>query len=120
MNAVSKRRSRVLNWNPAFELNGSHLCENDLIYNFESGRAGYVVNAVEQALLLLKDMDELWNLKKHELFLSVKRDLALVRFPYTYFSTSKTSLLQSRPLYAYFPTNFYLKIGRASCRERVW
>ena len=67
-----------------------------------------MANAVEQALLISKDMDELRNLKKHELFLFVKRDLALVRFPYTHLSTSEISLLQSRPLYAYFPTNFYL------------
>jgi len=74
-------------------LDDSPLRENALIRNFDDGRAGYVANAVEQALLLLKDMDELRNLKKHKLFLFVKRDLALVRFPYTNFSTSKTSLL---------------------------
>ncbi|KAK9990323.1 hypothetical protein SO802_025308 [Lithocarpus litseifolius] len=45
--------------------------------DFDSGRAGYIANTVEQVLLLLRDMDELRNLKKHELFLSVKRDLAL-------------------------------------------
>ena len=37
-----------------------------------------MANSVEQALLLLRDMAELWNLKKHEMFLSLKRDLALV------------------------------------------
>lgn len=42
-------------------------------------------NAVEQALFLPKDMDELQNLKKYEFFLSVKRDLALVRSLYTHF-----------------------------------
>ena len=31
-------------------------------------------------LLLPRDMNELRNLKKHEVFLSLKRDLALVRF----------------------------------------
>ena len=55
------------------------------IRNFDGGRAGYVANAMEQTLLLPKDMDELRNLKKHELFLSAKRDLALVRFLYTHF-----------------------------------
>ena len=97
-----------------FELNGSPLRENASIYNFDDRRAGYVANAVEQGLLLPKDMDEHQNLKKHKLFLSVKKDLALVRFPYTYFSTSKTSLLQSHPLYAYLPTNFYLKYSHTS------
>lgn len=37
-----------------------------------------MANSVEQALLLPRDMAELWNLKKHEMFLSLKRDLALV------------------------------------------
>nr|POF11364.1 hypothetical protein CFP56_57284 [Quercus suber] len=47
------------------------------IRNFDNGRAGYVANSVEQALLLPWDMAELQNLKKHEMFLSLKRDLAL-------------------------------------------
>ena len=42
-----------------FELNGSPLRENASIYNFDDRRAGYVANAVEQGLLLPKDMDEL-------------------------------------------------------------
>ena len=59
------------------------------VFRGRASTAGYVANAMEQVLLLLKDMDELWNLKKHELFLSVKRDLALVRFPYTNFLPPK-------------------------------
>ena len=80
---ASKRRSKVPVWNPSFVLDDSPLREDASIWNFDGGRAGYIENTVEQALLLLKDMDELQNLKKHELFLSVKRDLALVR-PLTY------------------------------------
>ena len=38
-----------------------------------------MANSVEQALLS-RDMVELWNLKKHEMFLSLKMDLALVHF----------------------------------------
>ena len=60
-------------------LDGSPLPEDSSICNFDNGRAGYVADSVEQALLLPRDMDELYNLKKHELFLSIKRDLALVR-----------------------------------------
>ena len=69
-----ERRSRVSNWNPVFELDDSPLQEDASIRDFEGERAGYVANAVEQALLLPRDMDELRNLKKHELFLFVKRD----------------------------------------------
>ena len=82
---ASKQRSRVPNWNPIFEFDNSTLREDASIRDFDGGRAGYIANAVEQALLLPKDMDELRNLKKHELFLSVKRNLTLVRFLYTHF-----------------------------------
>ena len=52
-----------------------------------------MANSVEQVLILLRDMAELWNLKKHEMFLSLKRDLALVHFLLSsftkhYFTTS--------------------------------
>ena len=50
------------------------------VRNFQQGRAGYVVDTVEQALLLLEDMADLKSMRKHEVFLSLKRDLALVSF----------------------------------------
>ena len=48
------------------------------IRNFQQGKADYVADAVEQALLLPKDMADLRSLRKHEVFLSLKRDLTLV------------------------------------------
>lgn len=36
-----------------------------------------MANAVEQTLLLLRDMADLRSLRKHEVFLSLKRDIAL-------------------------------------------
>ena len=60
-------------------LDGAPLHADSSICNFDNGRVGYVANSVEQALLP-RDMVELRNLKKHEMFLSLKRDLALVRF----------------------------------------
>ena len=77
-NTASERRSKALIWNPSFALDDSPLLENASIRDFDGGRVGYITNTVEQALLLPRDMDELQNLKKHELFLFVKRDLALV------------------------------------------
>ena len=41
-----------------------------------------MANAVEQALLLPGDMADLKSMKKHEMLLSLKRDLALVSFPH--------------------------------------
>ena len=60
-------------------LDEAPLPTNSSVHEFDNGRAGYVANSVEQALLP-RDMVELRNLKKHEMFLSLKRDLALVRF----------------------------------------
>ena len=48
------------------------------IKNFQQGKADYVADAVEQALLLPKDMADLRSLRKHKVFLSLKRDLTLV------------------------------------------
>ena len=44
------------------------------------GTVGYVADAVEQTLLLPKDMANLKYMRKHEVFLDLKRDLAMVRF----------------------------------------
>ena len=53
---------------------------NSSIRDFQKGKAGYVVDAIEQALLLLEDMVDLRTMKKHEVFLSLKRDLEMVSF----------------------------------------
>ena len=39
-----------------------------------------MANALEQPLLLPQDMADLRTLKKHEVFLTLKRDLAMVNF----------------------------------------
>ena len=42
------------------------------------GHAGHVVEALEQPLLLPKDMEDYRNFSQPELFLSLKRDLTMV------------------------------------------
>ena len=61
-------------------LDGSPLPANSSIRNFQQGKAGYVADVVEQALLLLDDMAHLRTIRKHEVFLSLKKDLAMVSF----------------------------------------
>ena len=39
-----------------------------------------MADVAEQALLLLTDIADLWEMRKHEVFLCLKRDLALVSF----------------------------------------
>ena len=59
-------------------LDGAPLPANVLIKNFQQRKAGYMADAVEQALLLPEDMATLRSLRRHEVFLSLKRDLAMV------------------------------------------
>ena len=55
------------------------------IKDFQQGKAGYVANIVEQALLLPTDMADLSSMRKHEVFLNLKRNLAMVS-PLAHFS----------------------------------
>ena len=59
-------------------LNGEPLLANASIRDFQGGVVSYVSDAVEQALLLPKDMAELRDMRRHEVFLSLKRYLAMV------------------------------------------
>ena len=58
-------------------LDGAPLLSNTFVQDFQHGKAGYEANAIEQALLLPVDMD-FRGMRNHEVFLSLKRDLALV------------------------------------------
>ena len=62
-------------------LNGEPLLANASIHDFQGGVANYVADAVKQALLLPEDMAELRDMRRHEVFLSLKRYLAMVRSP---------------------------------------
>ena len=48
--------------------------------HYRGGHAGLVVEALEQPLLLPKDMEAYRNFNHPELFLSLKRDLAMVSY----------------------------------------
>lgn len=54
------------------------------IKDFQKGKASYVANALEQPLFLPQDMADLRTLKKHEVFLTLKMDSAMV-CPLIYF-----------------------------------
>ena len=62
------------------ELDEAPLLDDASIRDFRQGTAGYVADAVEQSLLLPKDMAELKSMRQHEIFLELKRDLAMVSF----------------------------------------
>ena len=59
-------------------LDGALLLDDASIRDFQGGKAGYVADVVEQALLLPGDMAKLRSIRRHEVFLSLKRYLAMV------------------------------------------
>ena len=63
-------------WAPPLVLDEAPLLSDASIRNSHKEKAGYVADALEQALLLPADMSDLRTMRKHEVFLSLKRDLA--------------------------------------------
>ena len=65
-------------WNPRLELDGTTVPWSSSIREFQRGHAHYVAKALKRPLLLPKDMDAFKHMRQPKLFLSLKRDLALV------------------------------------------
>ena len=55
------------------------LLENASMRDLGDGDGGYVADALERAMLLPTDMEELKNMRIQEIFLSAKRYLGMVR-----------------------------------------
>ena len=58
---------------------GEPLREDASLRDFNGGIGCHVASAVEEALLLPKDMTELKNMRKKEVFLNYKRYLGMVQ-----------------------------------------
>ena len=63
-------------WSPQLKVDGAPIPWNASVREYQRGRAGYVVEALEQPILLPKDMDAY---RRFDLFLSLNRDLAMVK-----------------------------------------
>lgn len=60
-------------WDPVLKLDGAPLPLDSSIRDFQKGKVGYVADALEQPLLFPQDKIDLRTLKKHEVFLTLKR-----------------------------------------------
>ena len=65
-------------WSPWLEVDEAPIPWNASVREFQRGRVGYIPEALEQPLLLPKDMDAYKRFTQNDLFLSLKRDLAMV------------------------------------------
>ncbi|KAL0010808.1 hypothetical protein SO802_005916 [Lithocarpus litseifolius] len=64
-------------WCPTMILDGDAVNADASIRNPQQGKTAYVADALEQSLLLPEDMNELRQMRKHEVFLTLKKELAL-------------------------------------------
>ena len=65
-------------WSPKLELDGVPVAWDTSIRNYQGGQAGHVAETLEQPLLLPRDMEACRRFSQQKLFLSFKRDLAMV------------------------------------------
>ena len=65
-------------WSPRLEVDGTPIPWNASIQEFQRGQAGNTAEALKQPLLLPKDMEAYKRFKQNDLFLSLKKDLAMV------------------------------------------
>ena len=63
---------------PKLELDGVPIAWDTSIRNYQGGQVGHVAKALEQPLLPPRDMEAYRCFNQQELFLSLKRDLAMV------------------------------------------
>ena len=75
---VAQVRRPIRIWSPKLEVDGMPIAYDATLRYYRDGHAGLVAEALEQPLLLPKDMKAYRNFNHPELFLSLKRDLAMV------------------------------------------
>ena len=66
-------------WSPQLEVDGAAIPYNASIREYNRGQAGYIAEALEQPVLLPRDMEAYRRFSQPKLFLSLKRDLAMVK-----------------------------------------
>ena len=64
-------------WSLQLKVDGTPIPWNALVREFQRGRVGFA-KGMEQPLLLPKDMEAYKRFKQNDIFMSIKRDLAMV------------------------------------------
>ena len=74
--AQVRRPTRI--WSPKLEVDSVPIAWDSSIRHYRGGHASHVAEALEQPLLLPKDIETYKNFSQLKLFLSLKRDLAVI------------------------------------------
>ena len=75
---VAQVRRPTRTWSPVLKVDGMLTAYDATLKHYRGGHAGLVTEALEQPLLLPQDMEAYRTFNHLELFLSLKRDLAMV------------------------------------------
>ena len=75
---VAQVRRPTRTWSPVLEVDGMPIAYDATLRHYRGGHANLVAEALEQPLLLPKDMEAYRTFNHPELFLSLKRDLVMV------------------------------------------
>ena len=65
-------------WALRLEMEGATISYDASIWDVPRGHTNYLAQALQQPLFLPRDMDSIWPTKQLDLFMSLKRDLAMV------------------------------------------
>ena len=77
---MAQVRRSTCTWSPKLEVDGAPFAWDTSFRHYHGGHTGHVAEALEQPLLLPKDMEAYRSFTHPELFLSLKRDLAMVSY----------------------------------------
>ena len=75
---VAQVRRPTRTYSPVLEVDGVPIAYDATLRHYRGGHAGLVAEVLKQSLLLPKDMEAYRTFNHPELFLSLKRDLAMV------------------------------------------
>ena len=78
-NLAADVRRKTQAWSPKLTLDGAAIPYDASLRNYAGGKAGHIADALEKPLLLSRDMESYRRFNQQELFLSLKRDIAMVR-----------------------------------------
>ncbi|XP_050241033.1 uncharacterized protein LOC126689917 [Quercus robur] len=74
--AVTQRGPRT--WSPRIELDGAPILWDTTLWESQREPASFLAEALQQPLLLPRDMEGLRKIRQPELFMSLKRDMAVI------------------------------------------
>ena len=83
---MAQVRRPTRTWSPMLEVDGMPIAYDATLRHYRGGHASLVAEALEQPLLLPQDMEAYRTFNHPKLFLSLKRDLAMVS-DYVHFSS---------------------------------